>query len=342
MPSTHSKCVALESPSGRPVVPSKVSNESAPRAATARHSVVETATTRYCELGRGRSKATVFDQCHQLLHPIVNQPGGNHRQNWLLFGDSTVARIVSSTRRCATSNETFRYRCDHCKLLTSTESIRVQNWKKPNATLGEGPVAFGLLNPTCSDCLGCYPEILLKKDKETKNVLEQRIQYFPVEFARDVTAQCPAVGVTTTQEAVQYYLKQNFPQHGYQWNMTTCLVSVGFHDMAIAPDIGITTYVKNVKNYIRQIRPFCKTMLWLGMHQVMGKKNYLQTKAKVLQWNKGVLDMLLQSYPNDVVFIDTTNRTSNASEHQDNIHMSIDYYRSVAMFLFKNLTKFCT
>ena len=139
MPSTHSKCVALESPSGRPVVPSKVSNESAPRAATARHSVVETATTRYCELGRGRSKATVFDQCHQLLHPIVNQPGGNHRQNWLLFGDSTVARIVSSTRRCATSNETFRYRCDHCKLLTSTESIRVQNWKKPNATLGEGP-----------------------------------------------------------------------------------------------------------------------------------------------------------------------------------------------------------
>ncbi|KAI2492346.1 hypothetical protein MHU86_22213 [Fragilaria crotonensis] len=207
--------------------------------------------------------------------------------------------------------------------------------------MGEGPVAFGLLNPTCSDCLGCNHEILVKKDQKTKPVIKQTIRYFPVEFARDVATQCPAVGVKTTQEAVQYYLKQNYPQHGYQWSMTTCLVSVGFHDMSIVPDIGIATYVMNVKNYIRQIRPFCKTMLWLGMHQVMGKAKYLQTNAKVLQWNKGVLDMLLQSYPNDIVFIDTTNRTSNASEHHDNIHMEFAYYSSVAMFLFKNLTNFC-
>lgn len=311
-----------------------------PVPANPRHSTME---KRFCELGRGSSEAAVFDQCYQLLDKIVNLGGGNYRQNWLLFGDSTVRKFVRASMGCATSFETLSHRCDHCMYLTSTESIDAENWKKPNASLGEGPVGFGLLNPTCNDCYGCDLGINVKRevDAETNNTFEQKIHYFPVEFARDVSTQCPAVGATTTQQAVQYYLKRNYPQRGYDWNMTTCLVSVGFHDMSIVPDIGVATYVKNVKNYIRQIRPFCRTMLWLGMHQVMGIGRYGQSKEKVLHWNKGVLDML-QSYQNDIVFIDTTNRTSNDSEHHDNIHMDYKYYVSFAMFLFKNLTKFCT
>lgn len=305
-----------------------------------RDSIVE---KRFCEFGHASSEATVFDQCHQILDPIMNLPDRNDGHNWLVFGDSTVSKIVIEAVHCASSYQSNRRRCDHCNYLTQTESIEVQNWTKPNKTQGEGPVAYGLEHPTCSDCQGCPYGILTKNvtDEESKKVLEQKIYYFPVEFARDVTNQCPAVGVKTTQESVEYYLKQKVAHLGNQWNTTTCLVSVGFHDMAIAPDIGITTYVQNVKDYIRRIRPFCRTLVWLGLHQVRGDMRHPQTNAKILQWNEGVLVMLLQSYPNDVVFIDTTNRTTNASEHHDNVHMEQSYYRSVAMFFFKNLTKFC-
>lgn len=272
----------------------------------------------------------------------------NYRQNWLVIGDSTARRIVNNLVDCATSHEEFKDRYNHCTHLTSTESIAIENWTKPNATLGEGPAFFGLENPNCADCDGCNYQILVKKKEEfekvgddRKEALVQKILYFPVEYARDVTTQCPAVGVTTTQEAVNYYLERNFPPHGDHWNTTSCLLSVGFHDMGIIPDIGMAAYVENVKYYVRQIRPFCKNLVWLGMHQVKGRRRYPQTNAKVLQWNKGVQDMLFQSYPHDVVFMDTANRTWNKAEHRDNIHMEYSYYASLATFFVKNLTKFC-
>jgi hypothetical protein len=106
---------------------------------------------RYCELGQDPSTETVFDDCYQLLHPILNV----HRNyngadelvpnNWLLFGDSTVQRIFTTfppTRTCSANRRALAGGCNTCKSLTLSDSIEIENWKTPNVTLGEGPGFF--------------------------------------------------------------------------------------------------------------------------------------------------------------------------------------------------------
>lgn len=305
---------------------------------------------RFCELGTDRSMATVFDECFKLLHPILNMPDDKSNNgyvklatdpvphNWLLFGDSTMKLVVDSANWCATIVKLKNHddRCDKCPFLTSTESISIEKWKKPNAKRGEGPSRFGLNNPTCADSSTSSFRVMTKK---THPELGQ-IRYFPVEYARDVETQCPAVGINTTQEAVEYYLTHNYPPQVYR-NTTTCLMSVGFHDMGIRPEIRMSTYVQNVKHYIRRIRPFCKTMVWMGMNTVRGDNLRPQTNAKVVQWNKGVQDMLVKTYPDDVVFMDVTSCTRSKAAHFDNVHMKKPYYKDLSNFFFQNLTTFC-
>jgi hypothetical protein len=178
--------------------------------------------------------------------------------------------------------------------------------------------------------------------KQPRNILTREISnyLFPVEFARDVIMQCPTVGTRTTQETLVYHLQNKFPPQIYA-NRTTCLLSAGFHDMAIVPEISAQTFVQNVKEYIGQIRPFCKRMIWIGLNTVRDERNYAQRNYKVVQWNKGVKTMLERDFPNDVFFVGVARRTQNMMEHADNIHMDWGYYYSLAWFFFQNLTRFC-
>ena len=140
-------------------------------------------------------------------------PSVLHRR-WLLFGDSTMVRLMfklnqylmvesverytkhRSTQRCNYTygddngdNNSTDFQCSHriigrCERMEEFHLSRlptIEEWRYPNFTIGEGPLVFGLENPYCTDCSGCESEVtactILKDDNVdecTADIIRQR------------------------------------------------------------------------------------------------------------------------------------------------------------------------
>lgn len=125
-------------------------------------------------------------------------PSVLHRR-WLLFGDSTMVRLLfqlnqylmvesverytnfRSTQICSRDNvnadniidlqfsHQYVGRCDRMEQFQLSRLPANKEWQLPNYSIGEGPLLYGLNNPYCTDCSGCDSEVIsctvIKVDK---------------------------------------------------------------------------------------------------------------------------------------------------------------------------------
>ena len=241
-------------------------------------------------------------------------------------------------------------RCDTMENFYLPRLPNTEQWRLPNFALGEGPIKFGYKHSYCTDCDGCDSHVLsctiasydILQRCENSDSIESYFGpsysgYLSVEFARDVELQ--TLEYKTTQEnLVSNYI-------GNQWNKPVerilefgrpiCVVSTGHHDVAI-PNITLDVYLQNVQWYLELLVEECDYVIWIG-NNCPATDTYYQTISGTYEWNIGVRDMLFlweknRSIRSNVFYLDVYN-ASKIFEHEDNIHMSVAWYKLLALCL---------
>eukprot|EP00977_Amphora_coffeiformis_P019973 scaffold7729_cov172-Amphora_coffeaeformis.AAC.2 len=259
----------------------------------------------------------------------------------LLFGDSTMERLFRWARMRPSlvsleKKHTIKQKTGvKCKLHDPQERCHLneqfglpypvnQTWIPPhNATrnndtanvVWEGPCVFGLENPFCQDCRGCFSAKIdckpLEEEQQppitgttwdqwlssTKISYQDRKDLFyggflGVEFARDVELQTDRF--QTTQENVAHYLQHtwNDPSILQIWQKPTCLVNTAHHDVLI-PGITLDAYVANVQWYLHLLHEPCRDILWLATTAPQDD-SYRQKVETTRTWGLAVRQMLQQ------------------------------------------------
>lgn len=103
-----------------------------------------------------------------------------NKTDTFFFGDSNMFRLFRSFRDSWSCNPVTRG--TRCGLVEHLKLTPRQQRTSPDVSV-EGPLRFGLWNAGCSDCWGCNPEVVRCGQAE--------LQYFPMEFFRDVEVQTP-------------------------------------------------------------------------------------------------------------------------------------------------------
>lgn len=193
-----------------------------------------------------------------------------------------------------------------------------------------GPVAFGLQNPFCQDCMGCSPSLLECSLRENPSIdfdianltNAERMSlvyggFIGIEFARDVEMQSDRF--LTTQENVAYYLKHKFNSDGLRkyWQQPTCIVNTGHHDVLV-PNITKESYVENVRWYLRLLAAECRSIIWIATNAPLSN-DYEQKINNTKAWGLAVKqllqeDVLLRSRS---LYLDVF-EASLTFEHRDN------------------------
>ena len=137
-----------------------------------------------------------------------------------------ACQVTKRARRC---NQTSTY-------MGEVEKVP---WVPPNHSNLEGPIAFGLTNPGCTDNRGDW---LINKCQLADDATREPyyLEHLGVEFARDVSMQSTLHN--TTQEMVASYLGKS-PE-----KISTILVNTGIHDALIVPRI----FIKNLETLPRK------------------------------------------------------------------------------------------
>jgi hypothetical protein len=258
-------------------------------------------------------------------------------------------------------HEVYLDRCDTMEQLNFTPAST--DWKKPNFTNGEGPHAYGYENAYCSDCFGCNTELITCTKQSLPNYNSIGFEkykngdhchidshqvpnyigpsyggYMSIEFARDVELQ--SIDYPTTQEnmLLNYIAKKwNSPiDMVVEFGFPICIVSTGLHDVSI-PGITEEAYKQNVKWYVELLSNQCEYIVWVSNTCPLTDK-YAQKQKIVYDWNMDIMELLSSDeYSFKSFFLDVYN-ASKSYEHEDNIHMSGEWYSKLGSFFIKLMT----
>jgi hypothetical protein len=237
------------------------------------------------------------------------------------FGDLTMWSTwrIKAYRppRCPYANH---IKTDRCDVIDKINLTRTHKWTPPRKG-AEGPAAYGLTHPFCTDCSGCQSEIFSGNRAKLVSAGDCMVQnYVAMEFARDVEMQSKQ-GLTT-QESYTYVLAQSLPSD-------VCVVSAGFHDMAI-PEITDKTFVSNTKWYLGLLQQVCKHIIWIESSATVDNTKYAQRTDRLSRWNDMVVALLeRESQVNPVFSVVRLLGASRQVKHLDNIHMDKSWYRAL-------------
>ena len=290
-------------------------------------------------------------ECEKMIYSILwgmeNEKKAQKRHTrWVFWGDSTIFRLFLNIpsdllwRGDAVKNDPSDHTCqqfhgDRCNpKLFLDPNPHDFNWTKPDFLVhGEGPAAFGLQNPFCTDCQGCNSDfavcemsrsIDLHPTGQTKPF--RYGGYFTVEFARDVELQSPTFG--TTQEIMGSFLRRKYNTDALveEFGLPVCVLSAGIHDMAI-PNITTSKFVTNVKWYLGLLKRECSLFIWIA-NTAPQTDTYHQKKQYMREWNAEVGNILNTYFSERSVFVDVSNSSIDWS-YEDNIHMNSTWYASL-------------
>jgi len=307
--------------------------------------------------------------CHDLLTSLIcssEQNNNNHQappggRRVLLFGDSTMGMLLKNledyllyqglsqisqtcSNRYSCKNVTGE-RCRNNNLFGLDLPIN-NTWNPPDINnYAEGPANYGLKHPHCSDCQ-CTPNLIWcnlhnethkcqQQQQDTngdKRIIPVHGGYIPVQFARDVVLQTPEFG--TTQENVALFLNRTYnrPELVQDFGRPICVVSAGHHDAAI-PGITKEKFLTNVGWYLNMLDLQCESFIWIATTATKTDE-FAQKRNLTEIWNDGVLGLLEQSpiLRGKVVFVDGF-EASTRCPHQDNVHMSKEWYQRLASLI---------
>ena len=217
-----------------------------------------------------------------------------------------------------------------CNWLQSFGIKPSKMWQKPNPKK-EGPVAYGLNNPWCTDCSGCNSYVVFPIGKTLRQTILGThllaMDYIAVEFARDVEMQ--SVLGNTTQETLSRYLQLQHKSY------SICVLNMGIHDQEIR---GFTAkdYVLNVKQLLELFVPVCLHIIWIEITAPKGDSNHHQTIEKTQEWNIE-LKSYLDTHPHLNVSMMCVFKKSLKAAHQDNVHMHKSWYKEMARTMFEEV-----
>lgn len=297
------------------------------------------------------------------------------RHRWLFLGDSTMGKLfyTSSLKNHLIHGAPVMTVCPHyrcskvragrCNLAESMKLTRrsQSEWRQPNFTMGEGPFVFGLANPFCLDCSGCYSGWLWCRNgnhvasddpnNETRCSFSKNTGssgfyggYASVEFARDVEIQTDLY--TTTQENVMQHIQREWNDNNEpngpmlsDFGRPICVVSTGHHDIVI-PNTTRLAYLTNVIWYLNLFSAQCDHIIWLANNSPL-TDDYNQTKNETSARNLAVRDILLHhdSFRNQASFIDIFAASQVDGWHFDNIHMNKTWYELLGSMFLKIIHK---
>ena len=318
--------------------------------------------------------------------PPPHQPSQSfiHRR-WLLIGDTTMHRLYVQLRPYLMITSVTRYSADHTRIprcvneidriemssplvtvgqcsrmeqfqlkrfSTSTNDDMNTGWQIPNFTKGEGPLAFGLLNPYCTDCYGCDSEIvqwtIMPQDSTDMCPVQRKYihhdtytgpssgGFLSIEFARDVELQTNKYG-TTQENLISHYVAQywNHPMRlQYAFGRPICVVGTGHNDARI-PNNTLPIYLHNIQWYMDLLLQQCDYIIWIS-NNAPATDDYEQKIDDTYKWNMGVRNLLwLQNEKNgsiNVFFLDVFNASVMYAK-QDNIRMALSWYEALASFV---------
>jgi len=167
---------------------------------------------------------------------------------------------------------------------------------------------------------------------EKKSKIPVHGGFITVQFARDVVMQSPEFG--TTQENVVLFLNRTYnrPELVQDFGRPICVLTAGIHD-AVIPGITKEKFLANVEWYLNLLHPQCKALIWIA--STVPKTDRFEQKINVTKiWNDGVQEILerLPVLRGKVAFIDVF-EASKRVHHQDNIHMSKEWYQRLASLI---------
>mmetsp|Transcript_45004 Transcript_45004/g.108831 ORF Transcript_45004/g.108831 Transcript_45004/m.108831 type:complete len:154 (+) Transcript_45004:364-825(+) len=144
--------------------------------------------------------------------------------------------------------------------------------------------------------------------------------------------QSPEFG--TTQENVVLFLNRTYnrPELVQDFGRPICVVSAGHHDAAI-PGITKEKFLTNVGWYLNMLDLQCESFIWIATTATKTDE-FAQKRNLTEIWNDGVLGLLEQSpiLRGKVVFVDGF-EASTRCPHQDNVHMSKEWYQRLASLI---------
>jgi hypothetical protein len=109
-----------------------------------------------------------------------------------------------------------------------------------------------------------------------------------------------------------------------------CFIATGIHDVA-TPHITLELYTNNVLWYLDLLNPLCQHFVWIYNTSPKGDSpDYKQGIEQTSRWNNGVGNIIKTSQL--LRTKSTIINLFNASiyhEHEDNIHMSHDWYKKL-------------
>ena len=193
-----------------------------------------------------------------------------------------------------------------------------------------GPFLFGMKNPGCSDCRGCYAQLNAFQHKDYPSGKEFQIEYIPVEFARDTTIQ--TAELNTTQENVAQYLLKS--------SADDAIFNTGLHDF---PKATLAQYRHNLQFFTDQLSLLKNTQfIWVGTSQPQTKfvpKEYknVYTYQSIAAYNR-VAEEVVRTMPNCILSIDPTPNALVGQDfvnqyYLDTMHFrpTSSYYNSIMM-----------
>ena len=247
-------------------------------------------------------------------------------KRWVFLGDSTMRFLFNhisnqtgndaATKACKCQTK-FAPKCNMYDVFNLKK--KTSNWTKP-VTGVEGPRKYGLLNPHCQDCSSCT-SVVLKCNVYPCNYTTT--SFLGVEYARDVEMQTD--DTNTTQESMALFLqRQKCIQHPF-----ICVVNTGHHDMAILDPNG-TTFIENTARYFTLLQPCCRHLIRIQSTSTRNEQDQPQKNSLIELWNGKVISLLQEKrFQNWTSIVDPYNISMTWS-HQDNVHLSQNYYKALA------------
>lgn len=236
-------------------------------------------------------------------------------QHLLFIGDSTMARLYNNLPVAEPLPELKK--SGQCGLMKYYGFERAKEWIWPNATRGEGPVAYGLNNSFCTDCGGCGSTLQANLGKE----MEKSYEYISVEFARDREQQTDTT--KTSQETLGAYLKTTYVRD-------LCVMGMGLHDVIL--NITSQQYTTNVMELVSIVKPFCKQVVWLQTTATRNDPGRPQENWKLLQLNEAMLGLCARLGV-DFLILDLWHMSLPRDTHVDNVHGTPEFYRELGRML---------
>ncbi|GFH61556.1 hypothetical protein CTEN210_18032 [Chaetoceros tenuissimus] len=253
-------------------------------------------------------------ECYQLLSPHVQSKPIFH-----FFGDEQMGHLIRNLKYPFEHYIVRKgFRCRFMEYI-GIDRENITEWKKPNIT--QGPVAYGLQHPYCSDTAG-HKHLLIQATNRS-NYME----FITIDFASDVSQQ--TLHTRTTQETAALYLKLQFVQNNVTKEENVCIMNTGRHDQELCKNFNSTyhcyeVYLFNVETYLTIFDNVCSHMIWIGINAI--KESPLNKVS--IRWNHGVKELGNRLFPN-FFYIDVWT-SSTRYRFKDTTHFEPAYYEGLA------------